>query len=174
MELLIGCGNQREKRLYGPEGKDWSTLVTIDNDPNARADVEHDLMKLPLPFPDNHFDEIHAYHVLEHTGAQGDYRWFFAQWEDFWRILKPGGVFFGIVPHWQSFWAWSDPGHTRVLSKGTLVFLHQPQYTEYVSKNAMADYRHVYRADFDLANLQETEEEYAFYLKAVKPSRISV
>ncbi len=175
-ELLIGCGNQREKRMWGPAGKEWSDLVTLDMDAACLPDYQHDLMRLPLPFPDDQFDEIHAYHVLEHTGAQGDYRWFFAQWSDFWRILKPKGVFFGIVPAAGSPWVWGDPGHTRHLPSEVFSFLNQPLYTENVGMNAMADYRWVYKADFDRVHTEVSADghELSFAFMAVKPSRISI
>jgi predicted SAM-dependent methyltransferase len=73
------------------DGGGWRELVTIDHDPNCGADIFHDLTKLPYPFEDNTFEEIHAYEVLEHLGQQGDYETFFKQLEEFHRILKPGG-----------------------------------------------------------------------------------
>lgn len=173
-ELLLGCGNARMKVMAAPGASmEWSDLTTIDLDPNSGADVEWDLMRLPLPFPDEKFDEIHAYHVLEHTGAQGDYRFFFAQFSDFWRILKPGGLLFGVIPVGR--WVWGDPGHTRSLSLENLTFLDQAAYTEQVGKTAMADYRHVYRADFSIVHGQPLDEnQFCFALAAIKPSRISI
>ncbi len=176
-ELLIGCGNHRTKLIRVPDGPDsWSDLVTLDSDPNCGADHEWDLERLPLPFAAESFDEIHAYHVLEHTGRQGDYRFFFAQWSDFWRILKPGGHFFGIVPSSDSVWVFGDPGHCRVIRPEMMTFLCQPEYDAQVGKTAFCDYRHVYRADFDLigTGLFENDKDQTFFaLKAVKPSRIS-
>ena len=171
-ELLFGCGNNRVKRLR-VINEDWSDLVTLDNDPNCGADVEHDLERMPYPFPDEKFDEIHAYHVLEHTGAQGDWRFFFAQWEEFYRLLKPNGMFCGIVPAPSSAWVWGDPGHKRVIQPETFVFLNQPQYTAQVGKTAMCDYRRVFRGDFDLTMSSIQGDEFFFGLRAVKPSRIS-
>ncbi len=173
-ELLIGCGNHREKVIQY-RGPIWIDLTTLDNDPNCGAMVEHDLERLPLPFAEHSFDEIHAYHVLEHQGAQGDFRFFFAQWEEFWRILRPGGVFCGIVPTVQSEWAWGDPGHRRVLPQAIFTFLDQTEYTRQVGVTAFADYRRVYRADFKPAAYQVLNtDEFAFVLEAVKPSRISL
>jgi predicted SAM-dependent methyltransferase len=105
-ELLIGCGNARNKQLARPGRKAWSDLVTLDLDPACKPDVVHDLNQLPYPFEDNQFDEIHACHVLEHCGRQGDWRFFFKQCEEFWRITKPGGTFHGICRHRNSVWAW--------------------------------------------------------------------
>jgi SAM-dependent methyltransferase len=170
-ELLIGCGNSR-KRCFAPP-PDWTDLVTLDSDPDCGADVEWDLERMPLPFPDDKFDEIHAYHTLEHLGRQGDYRFFFAQWSEFYRLLKPGGVFFGIVPGIESPWLWGDPGHTRVITPEMLTFLHQPAYTDQVGKTALADYRRVYRADFELLAAQTKDLDFYFAVQAVKPSRIS-
>lgn len=174
MQLLLGCGGKREKRLVGSGGAEWRDLVTLDLEPRHVPDVLHDLDSLPLPFADDSADEIHAYHVLEHCGRQGDWRAFFAQWADFWRILQPGGLFFGIVPHWQSVWAWGDPSHTRLVMREHLTFLCQTEYDTQVGQTAMSDYRGIYRADFDIIHMAEAGGEFCFALRAVKPSRISV
>jgi len=178
-ELLIGCGNRRDKLLYRPGEQDWTALTTLDNDPNCGADVEWDLERMPLPFVDNSFDEIHAYHVLEHQGRMGDWRFFFAQWEEFYRILKPNGLFCGVVPSVTSAWLFADPGHTRVIVPETFTFLDQSEYTRQVGFTALADYRRVYRGDFTPAfseNRVGDNGDHQFYwiMQAVKPSRISV
>ena len=177
-ELLIGCGNHRTKILRPPEGpSEWTDLTTLDNDPNCGADVEWDLERLPLPFAADTFDEIHAYHVLEHQGRQGDFRFFFAQWSEFWRLLRPGGVFCGIVPSPGSPWVFGDPGHTRFIPPEQFTYLDQREYDKQVGVTAFADYRRVYRADFDLLHSQVQNEgggQHFFVLQAIKPSRISV
>ncbi len=104
-ELPIGCGSKYVKAIHFNERPHRNNLVTLDINRDHRPDVVWDLNPLPLPFADNSFDEIHAYEVLEHTGVQGDYRFFFAQFSDFWRILKPGGVLIGTVPLPTSPWA---------------------------------------------------------------------
>ncbi len=169
-ELLIGCGNSRTK-LFAQDDKpaEWSNLITLDIDPNCSPDVLHDLTEFPYPFSDNEFDEIHAYEVLEHTGQQGDWVFFFTQFEEFHRVLKPNGYLFGTVPHWLSIWAWGDPGHTRIINNGTLVFLSQKEYSKQVGKKPMTDYRHYYKADFDIEMSEQTEDgKYIFALKAIK------
>mgnify|MGYP001577341761 FL=1 len=177
-ELLIGCGNSRVKALQPAGPLEWTDLITLDIDPNSWANVEWDLERLPLPFPDERFDEIHAYHVLEHTGRQGDYRFFFAQWSDFWRILKPGGFFCGIVPAPGSPWVFGDPGHTRFLPPEVFTFLDQTEYTKQVGVTPMADYRHLYAADFELLHAEvkppspDPSASLFFALRAVKPSRV--
>lgn len=171
-ELLIGCGATRDKRLG--EGPEWSGLVTLDSNPVHVPDVVWDLEQLPLPFEDSSFDEIHAYEVLEHTGSQGGWRFFFAQWSDFWRILKPGGMFYGTVPYWESVWAWGDPSHKRVVMQEQFTFLIQPEYTRQIGKTSMSDFRFCYKADFDLEVSARDEESWRFGLRAVKPSRIDL
>lgn len=163
-ELLIGCGNARKKQLARPGRKEWSGLVTLDLDPACRPDVVHDLNDLPYPFENNQFDEIHAYHVLEHCGRQGDWRFFFNQWAEFWRITKPGGTFHGICPHRNSAWAWGDPGHTRIIGLEQLTFLEQSRYAG-VNNSNMTDYRHFYKANWLLVWEQATDDEQGFVLE---------
>lgn len=149
-ELLIGAGKRRAKILSQPGHDNWTGLVTLDIDHAASPDVRHDLMSLPYPFPDHYFDEIHAYDVLEHTGAQGDWRWFFAQFTELYRISKPDGMLFMIFPHPTSAWAWGDPGHSRILSLECLRFLDQACYAE-CETTPRTDYRSVYAADWKIA-----------------------
>jgi SAM-dependent methyltransferase len=171
MELLVGAGNSREKKI-GMEGipQGWSELITLDIDEGCSPDVVHDLEDLPLPFDDDMFDEVHAYEVLEHTGAQGDWRFFFNQFYEFWRILKPGGFLVGTCPMWDELWAWGDPGHKRVINNGTLVFLSQKEYQAQVGvgKSTMTDYRDYWDGDFELTAMKEVEGHFAFVLKALK------
>lgn len=175
-ELLLGCGSSRLKKLAWPGRPEWEDLVTLDFADTHKPDVVHDIASLPLPFEDNRFDEVHAYEVMEHVGKQGDWKFFFDQWSDIWRILKPGGFFFGTSPLWNSPWAWGDPGHTRLITAECLIFLNQPAYTKQVGITPMTDYRFCYKADFDVIHAKPNEEagQLEYGLQAVKPSRIAL
>ncbi len=174
MDLLVGCGGDHTRKL-APNGKtEWKDLVTLDMNPDHKPDVLWDLTKRPLPFDDNTFDEIHAYDVLEHLGAQGDWRSFFAEWSEWWRIMKPDGVLCGISPVWNSPWAWGDPGHTRIVGAESFTYLSQAEYTKQVGISPMTDYRFCYKADFDLTEVvQVADHAIAYMLRAIKPSRIA-
>lgn len=169
-QLLIGAGNSRVKKIETPDrSPDWDDLTTLDFDAASKPDIEHDLNALPLPFGDDTFDEIHAYCVLEHCGRQGDFRFFFDQWAEFWRILKPDGRFYGQTPFYGSKWAWGDPSHSRIVSLESLVFLSQQSYREQVGKTAMTDFRSLYTADFEVSFQRRDAEHDWFILRAIKP-----
>ena len=121
-----------------------------------------------LPFDENVFDEVHAYEVLEHTGTQGDYKFFFWQFSDFWRVLKPGGHLLATCPSRHSAWTWGDPSHTRILQKEQLVFLSQAQYEKQVGNTSMSDFRNIYKADFEVVWAHEDNDTFRFILKALK------
>ncbi|MBK6854571.1 MAG: tetratricopeptide repeat protein [Burkholderiales bacterium] len=171
-ELLIGCGGNHAKKLALGGRSEWHHLTTLDINPHHHPDLVWDLTQLPLPFEPNSFDEIHAYEVLEHTGAQGDYKFFFAQFAEFWRILKPGGVLIGTCPSRLSPWAWGDPSHTRVIQPEHFIFLDQRQYIAQVGKTAMSDFRWIFKDDFSVVHAKDDGQLLQFALRAVKPSRI--
>jgi SAM-dependent methyltransferase len=166
MDILLGCGHSRT-RMVSPIRRDWVDLVTVDINPECEPDVEWDLNMIPLPFDDNSAEEIHAYNVLEHCGSQGDYKFFFKQFEDFWRVLKPGGFMCFTCPTGDNIWTWGDPGHTRVINNGSISFLEQRAYTE-CGRSARTDYRFCYKADFKvLASIVENDT-FTFVLQAIK------
>ena len=71
--------------------------------PDVRADLECGLAFLA----DQSVDEIHSHHVLEHIEN------FESLLEECFRILRPGGVFIGSVPHFSNPYLYSDPTHRR-------------------------------------------------------------
>ena len=167
-ELLIGCGSTRDKRLTIDGTTEFNNLTTLDYNASHKPDHIWDLNTGVLPFNDNTFDEIHAYEVLEHTGTQGDYKFFFKQFADFWRVLKPNGFFFATCPSRHSPWALGDPSHTRILQKEMLAFLSQEEYKVQVGVTSMSDFRQIYKADFVPVFVHEDEESFRFILKAIK------
>lgn len=199
--ILWGCGNRRLRMLrperlsddpsYSYDQKDPLTWpfqpsehwpkrpYAIDGSPECGADSVQGLDSTEDHIMDSNFrriegstvKEIHAYEVLEHMGDQGDHILLFAQFSEFWRVLRPGGFLCATVPWWQSKWAWGDPGHRRVIQPETLGFLDQTSYAN-VGKGPLSDYRGVYGADFRCRFAFTDSETFAFILQAVKPARI--
>ena len=163
-ELLIGCGRDRKKRIWLADKERFTNLITLDINRDHKPDYVHDLTKLPLPFANNSFDEIHAYEVLEHTGQQGDYKFFFAQFNEFWRILKPDGVLIGTTPSPTSVWAWGDPSHTRIFPIPYLTFLSLAEYEKQVGVTAMSDFRYLMKCNFEVLHARDTGEQCEFVL----------
>jgi predicted SAM-dependent methyltransferase len=147
-ELLLGCGSRTKKDLYVSGLSDFHNLVRLDINSDHKPDVVWDLTKHPLPFASEEFDEIHAYEVLEHLAQQGDYEFFFREFTEYWRILKPGGLFMASCPAPSSVWAFGDPSHKRIVSRETLVFLSQDEYKKQAGVTSMSDFRYMYKADF--------------------------
>lgn len=171
-ELLIGCGSRRDKMLFVQGKTLWENLTTLDINKAHKPDVVWDLNERPLPFDADTFDEIHAYEVLEHLGkGVGDYRSWFKEWSEWWRLLKPGGTLCGSSPSLTSPWLFGDPSHCRVVSRQAMYFLHQPAYAE-IGKTPMSDFRYLYKADFDFEHLDDSGPVFTYVLKAIKPARI--
>lgn len=148
MELLLGCGHSRQKRVYALEDPDWHGLVTLDYTPSVKPDVVANLDDYRLPFKDDTFDEIHAYEVLEHQGSQGDWRFFFNQFDEFARILKDRGMVCFSCPGADSKWLWADPGHRRFIGPDTMIFLNRDQYKQ-LGATTMTDYRPYFKSNWD-------------------------
>jgi SAM-dependent methyltransferase len=145
----------------------WENLTTIDINPDHHPDIKWDLNNVPWPLASNTFDECHAYQVLEHLGRQGDAAGFFGLFDEIWRVLKPRGILMAHVPMWDNLWAWGDPGHTRIINRGTLQFLDKDTYVD-VGLTAQSDYRGIYQGNFRCTFYKEHEGVAAFCLEARK------
>ena len=152
--LVLGCGHKRDDSL--------GEMTYLDINPECNPDVVWNLSSHPLPFEDEAFDSIIAVHVLEHLAYQGDAEFFFREFEEYWRILKPGGHFTGICPSVTSPWAWGDPGHKRIIQAETLFFLDQNNYS---TKTMMCDYRYMYKANFELKGCENKDNNFSFTLE---------
>lgn len=184
--------------------REWEDLTTLDINPDVAPDIVCDLNAWPPWRPYTYFatppvsdkgweavehienglgclrsdfwDEVHAYEVLEHLGAQGDATSFFAQFSEIWRILKPGGHLLAVCPSRFSPWLWGDPSHRRAIIPETLVFLDQEQYQrqcdDEATRTPMSDFRNIYKADFRRVYSHDSKQTHSFILQAVKPSRV--
>lgn len=166
-ELLLGCGSQTKKFLWVDGKEKFENVVRLDINEAHNPDVLWDLRDHPLPFIDNEFDEIHAYEVLEHLAFQGEHEFFFNEFSEYARILKPGGLFIASVPALNSPWLWGDPSHKRVICEQTLIFLNQDNYLQ-IGETAMSDFRNIYKADFKLRFSKTENNFYKFILEVKK------
>lgn len=149
--LVMGAGKDPTIRIGLNAGGPFPEgTVTLDMNKDHNPSVVWDLNNLPLPFKTDEFSQIHAYDTLEHFGAMGDYKSFFAFFEESWRILRHRGIFVILVPHPQSKWAWGDPGHVRIITVDQMTYLSQQNYKDQVGRTAMTDYRFCYKGDFFL------------------------
>jgi len=165
-ELLIGCGSRREKFVKSSAHPTWENLVTCDYNIDHYPDVVCDLNQIPWPFADESFDEIHAYDVMEHLGTQGDWKAFFDQFGEVYRILKEDGTFYGRGPYWTSEWAFGDPSHTRIINARTLLFLDQQKYAQ-VGQTAMSDFRFYWKGNLKAVFWENNDTYFDYILKKV-------
>lgn len=173
--LLVGCGNVHNKRIkfegvddmVGP-GSPWdkfeqyARLHLSDFDQmicDKYNGTYWNLEEFPYPWLDDSMDEIHAYEVLEHCGSQGDGDYFFAQFNEFWRILKPGGYMMISVPMWDAEVAWGVPDHKRVMPPGLFGFLTEDYYKDVGVKEGYGDYRHHLQGRYWTAVAKHESEE---------------
>lgn len=167
-ELLLGCGSRTKKDLHLKGRETFENVTRLDINADHNPDVVHDLTVHPLPFKDNSFDEIHCYEVLEHLAYQGDYKFFFSEFTEYARILKPDGYFFASCPAYGSKWVWGDPSHRRVIQHESLVYLDQDEYKAQVGVTPMSDFRYLYKAHFKIVMTHSTDDRFCFTLQVKK------
>lgn len=167
-ELLMGCGSRTQKDIWAQGHREFSNVTRLDINADHKPDIVWDLRVHPLPFEDNYFDEIHAYDVLEHLAQQGDYKFFFEEFTEYWRILKDGGQFYLSTPDRNSVWAWGDPSHTRIIQVENFVYLDQDEYKRQVGVTKMSDFRYLYKANFKLVYHDIRDETMRAVLQAIK------
>lgn len=98
----------------------------VDFRENKKNNVVYaDLSKGALPFEGAYFDYVTAYDVLEHiprVGAVKDITVypFILLFNEIFRVLKPGGIFYNIQPCFPSKEAFQDPTHVNIMTEDTI------------------------------------------------------
>ena len=101
----------------GSGGRKLPGYVSLDKSPKTNPDVTHDIENR-LPFPDNHFDEVRAHHILEHVHTE---KKTFVMYE-VWRVLKPGGVADIELPTFPHPQAVMDPTHYSLWHRNSFMY----------------------------------------------------
>ena len=111
--LDIGCGR---RKLAGAIGVDRRVVSIAGAD--AQRDVDHNLLEFPYPFPENFADAIHCSHVLEHLPPTNKVM------EEFYRLLKPGGLLFIECPHFSWVEAYRHYEHCHFFTAGSFDYFN--------------------------------------------------
>ena len=95
VKINLGCSTQK---LEG--------MINVDITPTCNPDKVMDISK-PWDFPSDYFDEIYAYHILEHL----DYEQFIECMKEIYRCGKDGCFVKVEIPHIRHDMYWIDPSH---------------------------------------------------------------
>lgn len=172
---VLGAGRKSNWRknllgVFTKDVKEWDEVDTVDCNPEVKPDILCGLNSRHwCDLESNSYDEVHAYEVLEHLGEQGNIPSFYNSFNEIYRILKPGGLLVASTPKFDSVWAFGDPGHTRVINDGSLVFVCGDMIElNKTNITAMSDYEQYRKCDFRVVYNIYTKDNYIFVLRANK------
>lgn len=111
--LVIGSGIPENTKYKHPTKENFKenkndVVIFLDKQKSKGIDVSWDLENTPLPFRDNEFYRVIAYHVLEHLDNK---RSLYRLMDELHRILNSKGILKIKVPHFSSFVAYESPDH---------------------------------------------------------------
>ena len=117
------------------------------------VDVVVDLERESIPFPDNSFEIVYAYHVLEHITKLSDVL------AELHRVCRPGASIKIVVPYFTCVGAFGDPTHVRFFTYGTFEHFTETNnkelYTWFSSTRFTIKYRRIgFGRLFRLAGVQ--------------------
>lgn len=108
IRLDVGCGPSKQPGFVGLDRENIPGVV----------DIVHDLEAFPYPIPDEECHIIVASHILEHIKP-----WLTLDvFNEFWRIMKPGGQLMIATPYAGSPLYWQDPTHCNGFTEGTFYY----------------------------------------------------
>ncbi len=106
--LDVGCGAKRDPRAQ--EG--------LDQFPSKDVTILHDATQIPWPIADGTYDMVVSHQFLEHIPQRSDngVNLIFRIFDEFWRVLKPGGTLQFDTPHADGWDANNDMTHQRLFT----------------------------------------------------------
>lgn len=124
--LDLGCGG-KPRNPYGMDHL-FGCDVRDPTDFNMDGVCEYkqaNIIKSGIPFPDNYFDSVSAFDLIEHIprqllDANGNIIYPFINiMNEIYRVLKPKGVFLAITPAYPREEAFQDPTHVNIITINT-------------------------------------------------------
>lgn len=115
--LNLGCGRRRV------EG-----AVNVDVTEETRPDVLHDLDVRPWPFPDDYFEEVVAYDVVEHLAET------IKTLEEIHRVCRHGARVKITVPHFACSNAFTDPTHRHYFGRFSFGYVTEGHELSFYSR----------------------------------------
>ncbi|QLJ53521.1 MAG: SAM-dependent methyltransferase (plasmid) [Candidatus Fermentimicrarchaeum limneticum] len=123
--LELGCGK------YKGGGCPYKgEIVGVDIDPDSKADIIADLNAFPwsgkdrdncmVYFQPDEFDAVYSHHCLEHLEDTVKVM------DEIWRITKPKGRVFIVVPYGVSEWSHSNPTHRKFFAHNSITHFTSP------------------------------------------------
>jgi ubiquinone/menaquinone biosynthesis C-methylase UbiE len=93
--LELGCGGAKKDRA----------AIGVDLLDLPGVDITGEALEVLSAFPDSSVDSVYSEHFMEHVQQPHSIL------REAARVLKPGGEFRAIVPHFSNPWFYSDPTH---------------------------------------------------------------
>jgi len=113
----------------GSGRKQHEGAFNVDLVPDTNPQLVWDLNSLPWPLPDDHFQEVLAYDVIEHLDN------LVAVMEEIHRVCAPGAVVRITLPHYSCANAFTDPTHRHYFSWFSFhYFTGENQWTFYTQR----------------------------------------
>ena len=133
IHLDLGCGPLPRN----PYGRSKLCGIDIRDDLQLDPAVEIRAANLrcePIPYLDGHFDSLSAYDFLEHVpGVNLDHARktthfpFVELMNEFWRVLKPDGLFYAVTPAYPHPNAFVDPTHVNYMTRRSSRYFLGPE-----------------------------------------------
>jgi len=97
-----------------------------------------------LPWEDNSLDAITGFDVIEHlprqgSGSQGNA--FIEMMNEFYRVLKPGGILLTVTPCYPSPAAFTDPTHVNIITPGTHKYFSDENFAKSLSYGFIGNFK---------------------------------
>jgi len=107
IKLDVGCGGSKQDGYVG-----------MDMRPLSGVDIVHDAETVPYPLPDGCCETILVSHLIEHLKP-----WLIIDiFNEWWRVMEPGGQLMISTPYAGSFGFWQDPTHIKGYNQASFTY----------------------------------------------------